>query len=345
MTRDELKKRLQAHFTDGLVTIVGSGLSCAEGIPGMKTLGDHLNAEVPRHLDVTLRAQWEPIAQLLTAGTDLESAMLTHAPTPEVESVIVSITSRFIAFHEAAALQEVFSGTRTLRLTRLFPHLLKPQTGIPIITTNYERLVEIAAEMAGLGVDTQFVGHSYARLDAKECRMSFCRDTQTIKRNVHLRYADRVVLSKPHGSLDWYQHNSEPMRCPYDLDFPRLLITPGRNKFRTGYDRPFDSHRERANRDIDRASRFLILGYGFNDDHLQTHLSPSIRDGTPTLVLTHSLSPNGAQLLADAPAMTVITCDPKTDPGALVHTKDGTSAFNDGNIWDLGDFITEVLEP
>jgi len=345
MTSDELKKRLQAHFTDGLVTIVGSGLSCAEGIPGMKTLGGHLNVEVPRHLDTSLQTQWEPIAELLTAGYDLESAMLAHAPTPEVESVIVTLTSRFIAQYESAVLQEVFSGTRTLRLTRLFKHLLKPPTGIPIITTNYERLVEIAAEMAGLGVDTQFVGHSYARLDAKECRMSFCRDTQTIKRNVHLRYADRVVLSKPHGSLDWYQHNSEPMRCPYDLDLPRLLITPGRNKFRTGYDRPFDSHRERANRDIDRASRFLILGYGFNDDHLETHLSPRIRDGTPTLVLTHSLSPNGANLLAESPAMTVIAYDPATDPGAIVHTKIGTTAFNGANIWDLSQFIAEVLEP
>lgn len=345
MTPDELKKRLQAHFTDGLLTIVGSGLSCAEGIPGMKTLGDHLNAEVPRHLDVTLHAQWEPIAQLLTAGKDLESAMLIHAPTPEVETVVVSLTSRFISQHEAAVIQDVFSGTRTLRLTRLFQHLLKPSTGIPIITTNYERLVEIAAEMAGLGVDTQFVGHSYALLDAKECRMSFCRDAQLIKRNAHLRYADRVVLSKPHGSLDWYQHNGEPMRCPYDIELPRLLITPGRNKFRTGYDRPFDNHRERANRDIDRASRFLILGYGFNDDHLETHLSPRIRDGTPTLVLTHSLSPNGSSLLSESPGMTVITCDPKADPGAIVHTRDGTIEFNGGNIWDLGLFISEVLEP
>jgi hypothetical protein len=345
MTQDELKKRLQGHFTDGLVTIVGSGLSCAEGIPGMKSLADHLNAEVPRHLDATRRAQWEPISQLLTAGKDLESAMLDHAPTPDVESVIVSLTSRFIAQHEATVFQEVFSGTRDMRLTRLFKHLLKPSTGIPIITTNYERLVEIAAEMAGLGVDTQFVGHSYARMNARECRMSFCRDTQTINRNVHLRYADRVVLSKPHGSLDWYQHNGEPMRCPYDLDLPRLLITPGRNKFRTGYDRPFDSHRERANRDIDRASRFLILGYGFNDDHLETHLAPRIRDGTPTLVLTHTLSLNGTSLLTESPSMTVITCDPKTAPGAIVHTKDGTTAFNGGNIWDLGQFISEVLEP
>ena len=34
----EIKKRLQEHFTDGLVTIVGSGLSVACGLPGMREL-------------------------------------------------------------------------------------------------------------------------------------------------------------------------------------------------------------------------------------------------------------------------------------------------------------------
>jgi hypothetical protein len=345
MNRDDLKKRLQNHFTDGLVTIVGSGLSCAEGIPGMGPLKDFLLAELPKHLDPSHHANWKPIATLLQSGVDLETAMLKHAPTLEVEASIVHLTSQLIAQHEATVLQQVFNGARTLRLTRLFPHLLKPATGIPIITTNYDRLVEVAAEIAGIGVDTLFAGSAYGRLNPKESRMSFCREASVSKGRAYLRYADRINLSKPHGSLDWYQHNSEPIRCQLPLSLPRLIITPGRNKFRTGYDRPFDSHREHANRDIDRAVRFLILGYGFNDDHLETHLSPRIRDGTPTLVITQYLSANGAKLLAESPALTVITSDPKSNAGAVVHTKDGTIPFDGTNIWDLGLFISEVLEP
>ncbi|MCL4207665.1 MAG: SIR2 family protein [Pirellulaceae bacterium] len=345
MTSDELKRRLQAHFTDGLVTIVGSGLSCAEGIPGMNALGNHLLEQIPSSLDLSYHSTWEPIATLLESGHDLESAMLKYPPTPEVEAAIVLLTSQFICSFETAVIEDVFSGKRTLRLTRLFPHLLKPTTGIPVVTTNYERLIEVAAEMAGLGVDTLFVGEHYGRLNPRECQMRFCRDTSYSKGKVYRRFADRITLSKPHGSVDWYQHNSEPIRCPYSLSLPRLIITPGRNKFRTGYDRPFDSHRERANRDIDKASRFLVLGYGFNDDHLETHLSPRIRDGAPTLVLTHSLSVNGAILLAQSPQMTVLTCNPTVDPGTIVHTKDGTVAFNGANIWDLDQFISEVLEP
>jgi hypothetical protein len=62
------------------------------------------------------------------------------------------------------------------------------------------------------------------------------------------------------------------------------------NKFRSGYESPFDKHRERANEEIDRASRFLILGYGFNDDHLETHLKPKLRAGRPTLLITLQVS-------------------------------------------------------
>jgi len=38
----ELTQFIQGHFTDGLVLVVGSGLSAAEGIPGMGVLAAHL---------------------------------------------------------------------------------------------------------------------------------------------------------------------------------------------------------------------------------------------------------------------------------------------------------------
>lgn len=346
MTHDEIKQRLQDHFTDGLVTIVGSGLACAEGIPGMGQLRDFLLAQVPARIDKSSVKDWEIIAEQLKAGMDLESALLKHAPTSDLEAIIVGTTAELILSNETNVLEEVFSGKRVLRLSRLFPHLLKPPTGIPFVTTNYDRLIEVAAEVAGLGVDTQFTGTSYGRLNAKDSRMSFCRNVKQTKGKVFLSYTERITLSKPHGSLDWFQHNGDPVRCPFPMRLPRLIITPGRNKFRTGYDRPFDSQRERANRDIDRAARLLILGYGFNDDHLETHLSPRIRDGTPTLILTHTLSAKGQALLKSSPSSIALIADTTTSKaGAVVVTRDKSVRYDGANIWDLGEFISEVLEP
>ena len=38
----EVKRQLQDHLQEGLLLIIGSGLSIAEGIPGMWPLAEHL---------------------------------------------------------------------------------------------------------------------------------------------------------------------------------------------------------------------------------------------------------------------------------------------------------------
>lgn len=346
MDLDEAKKSLQQHLSDGLVTVVGSGLSCAEGLPGMGDLADHLRASVGPGLDADDVAMWATIAPVI-GDKGLEAALLLKPPTPGLESAIASATAVFVSERERNIVAEVFAGTRTLRLTKLIAHLLKPSNGLPIITTNYDRLVEIAAEEAGIGVDTMFVGRFAGTLNERESKLSFCRSVTFKKPNFTYHYRQRAIVYKPHGSLDWYLREGGPVCYAGDLPgVARLIITPGQNKFRNGYESPFDHHRSRANEAIDRASRFLIVGYGFNDDHLETHLSPAIRGGKPTLMMTHALSAR-AEALAVSHA-NVIALDYARNAGV-----DGTRMiinkiqyfFPGAAFWDVHSFISEVLEP
>ncbi|OIR19780.1 hypothetical protein GALL_06640 [mine drainage metagenome] len=341
----DLKLLLQGHFTDGLVTIVGSGLSCAEGLPNMGALGKYLQEKIEVDLSKDDKERWVELSPLITAN-GLEAALLSKPPTPTLETAIVARTVELIAQREREIVAEVFSKTRTLRFTRLLKHLLKPTTGVPVVTTNYDRLIEIAAEEANLGVDTLFVGQFAGYLNEKESRLSFCRDVTLKGKNVRYHYQQRVNVFKPHGSLDWYYRDGKPVRYAGDLPSPRLIITPGLNKFRNGYESPFDRHRERANGAIDKASRFLVLGYGFNDDHLETHLTPRIKNGIPTLLLTHSLSDNALKLAHENANVIAIQ-------HSAIGGKEGSSVFVDKKesfvpnlaLWDLNVFISEVLEP
>ncbi len=320
METDSLKKRLQEHLTDGLVTVVGTGLSVAEGIPGMEDLRKHLEMEIPKNADGDLLEEWGLIEQLLSTGVDLESALREKPPSHELEALIVERTASLILEAERKVLEQVVTRKRILRFTRLLAHMLKPNTGIPVLTTNYDRLLEVATENAGLRVDTLFVGQHWGVLNLRESRYSLCRGIRKLKGrggSIHLTYAKHVKLLKPHGSLDWYLHGNEPICCLLPLSLPRLIITPGLNKYRTGYDRPFDVHREKANDEIDRATRYLIIGYGFNDSHLETHLAGELKNGKPALVLTRSLSDAGQQLLSQCDGVLVVSADkdPKK-PGA-----------------------------
>lgn len=70
----EIKKRLQNHLKDDLAIIIGSGLSCAEGLPGMNDLAKHLSEVIPPHLSESDKILWDSIApQLVTLG--LEQAL------------------------------------------------------------------------------------------------------------------------------------------------------------------------------------------------------------------------------------------------------------------------------
>jgi len=246
LTQDQLKSKMQAHLGDGLVLIVGSGLSCAEGMPGMAQLQAHLRAIMPSRASGTDLALWNSIESLLDS-VGLEGALLQIPPSTDLEVAIMGATTDLLMPKEAQIIAEVVSGARQLRFSRLIPHLLKPNSGIPVVTTNYDRLVEFAAEVAGMGVDTMFVGTHCGKVNENESRWSFCRKGELKGKTVRFFYKDRILLFKPHGSLDWYQRGNEPMRSSIELSLPRLIITPGLNKFRNGYENPFDRHRDRAN--------------------------------------------------------------------------------------------------
>lgn len=346
MDLDAIKRKLQEFFTDGLLTIVGCGLSSAEGMPGMYALAEHLREEIPKRVTGCLIDEWQTINALLEGGVDIESAMLRQPPSNELENIIQYLVGELMIKAEGVIAAEVISGGRKLRFSRLLKHIIKPNSGLPVVTTNYDRLIEIAAEMVGLGVDTMFVGQHIGTLNEKESKFSFCRDAKLKGPLVRLRYAQHLVLMKPHGSLDWYLHGDNPVRCQIPLSLPKMIITPGLNKYRNGYDRPFDVHREKANANIDRASRYLFIGYGFNDSHLETHLYAKLREGKPALIVTYELSENAQKILSECENVIAVSALPGSSiSGSVVSISGHHYIFEDVNLWDIGIFIEEILEP
>jgi hypothetical protein len=338
---DGLITFIQNHFTDGLVVVIGSGLSAAEGMSGMSALATHLSGSAASlsGADVDL---WSKIKAHLDANEGLEAAMLKHAPTDTLEEWVVRCTCSLLLPEEQRIMKEVVEGTRTLRLTTLLGKILKPPAGLPILTTNYDRLIEVACEIAGYHVDTTAVGHYAGEFDHVRSCMGSCRGLKPGTKYKELDHFPRAVVLKPHGSFDWYEFGGKPRRCTLDLDADRLVITPGLNKYKKGYNTPFDKHRDLANDHIKQAARFCIIGYGFNDDHLQTHLEQRIKGGAPTLILTHTA--NGkSRSLAEESANCVCVSKVSGGDGVAVLTKDSKFEHQGHNLWDIEVLATEVL--
>ncbi len=341
MVYEDVVKRIQGHFTDGLVVVVGSGLSAAEGVPGMGPLATHLDSRSGA-LNPNDEALWKQIKVVLAANEGLEAALLRHAPSDTLEEWIVKETCEFLIAAELKIICDVIAASQTLRLTTLLGKILKPKTGLPIVTTNYDRLVELACEMAGLHVDSTATGHYAGEFDHQRSCMGSCKGITTSAKVTSLDHFPRAIVLKPHGSFDWYKGNGKPRRCTLNLDTERLVITPGINKYKKGYGFPFDKHRELANEHINKAARLLIIGYGFNDDHLQTHLETRICSGTPTLMLTHTPS-HKAKQLATANASCMCLSKPSGWDGISVVSKGIAFEHQGHNLWDIEILAKELL--
>lgn len=341
MDYDALVTFVQEHFTDGLALVIGSGLSAAEGIPGMPALATHLSngAGVLTGTDATL---WNQIKAVLDTGEGLEAALLKQPPSDTLEAWIAQRTCELMMPKEREVMSAVLRGDRSLRLTTFLAKVLKPTNGLPILTPNYDRLIEVACEMAGFHVDTTAVGHYAGAFDHVRSCMGSCRGITTRAKTTVLDHFPRAIVLKPHGSFDWYQSGNDARRCSLDLDAERLMITPGINKYRAGYNAPFDKHRDLANDYIKQAGRLLVVGYGFNDDHLQTHLVKRIQDGTPTLILNQSASLKVEKLAEESPRCVCLS-KPTARTGVAMVTKGHRFEHQGHDLWDLGVLAKELL--
>jgi hypothetical protein len=302
--KDRLFRDIQSFFSSDTVILVGSGLSCAEGLPGMWKLAVELIKKVPEEIKEESIVQWENIKSdllnddgLVKDNANLEATLLKYPPDEKLEVIIRKITMEFIKEEEQRVLGKVISGEHKLRFSSLIKKFRIPETGLPVICTNYDRLVEIACELEDIPVDNLFYGKYISHLDERKSQMSFCRGIEKKGKTFRRIFDKKISMYKPHGCLNWYLYNGVPINSTLDLNLERLIITPGANKYRNGYEKPFDIHRSKANAAIDMASKFMIIGYGFNDDHLETHLRQRIITGIPTLILTHGLSYNCKQII------------------------------------------------
>ena len=347
-TKEEVEKlfvQLQSLFTDGLITIVGSGLSCAEGLPSMGQLANELAVKVPTKISPASLPLWKKIEANLSTGVGLELALQQDQPNEEVEQAVVKITADFVQLKEYEVIGECVSSGRILKFTHLLPHLSPTNPKIAkIITTNYDRLIEFAAERIGWGVDTMMLGRYWGIHSPEASDKSFVVNISQITKVPRLIYRNRIKLFKPHGSLDWYESTDGVISSVFPVNAQKVIITPGLSKYKKGYETPFDAHREQGNAAIDCATGILCLGYGFNDEHLQTHLMTKLKKGTKGLLLTRSLSDNARAVISVAPNFLALSAYTEGNvSGTLITQSKGESVISNVNYWDIEQFVKGVL--
>ena len=338
-----VKRRLQDHLQEGLLIVVGSGLSAAEGIPGMWPLAEHLNREIPPRLAAAPDPAWGVVAAALDAGDNLEVAMGKANLLSATVEMIVAETAQLISAKERNVFAKVLAGERELPFTPFVKHLFKAGKKFHLITTNYDRLIEFAAEAAEIGVDSRFFGYLHGRSDPKRSADAH-RVSYFSGRTPAFRSLPCLCVHKPHGSLDWFKVGEKIVRCPIETGAVPMIITPGAAKYRESFRVAFDAQRTAGNQAASTANRLLFIGYGFNDDHLEQYLCPNLRLTKPTVIVTEKLTCNALKVINNSKGTDVIAlcATPKSD-WTLIVNQDGEKLTVAEQLWNLEGFNKGVL--
>ena len=266
--------------------VVGSGLSCAAGLPSMAALQQHLSwAITPNGEDAEIWARI--LADMNELG--LENALTRVGALPaSLSSEIVCQTWDLISRADWEVFARLLAGEAELPLASLLSFLLATtKMKVEVVTTNYDRLVEYAAERAGFLSCTGFVpGYYRSRATANP-----------MKTYIDGRVYPSVNVWKVHGSLDWFgDQDQTPVSGPiHHSNLPDtltpLMVTPGIEKHMRTHVEPFRSIMAEADRAMMEASAFMCIGFGFRDSHIEPKIIERLKKNeVPIIVLAMALT-------------------------------------------------------
>lgn len=323
------------------VIVLGSGASVPHGVPGMGPLGDHLRMmPLPDGLPEKDTADWAAFcAKLPAAGLE---AALTEVPLSEVVTEhVVRTTWAFLNTSDLQIFNAVVANHKLLPLTRLYQYLFKSTAAeVQVVTPNYDRVAEYAAEVGGFCAYTGFTFGMLAHRaqHAAPKVMSAGKQTRTVN------------VWKVHGSFSWFRDDDgvvvslPPMLAPPPGLVP-VIVTPGIDKYRRTHDEPFRTTMQNADIAIRAAPAFLCVGYGFNDEHLQPLLVERCRaDNVPLVLITRTISPKAHEFFKSGKCQQYMAIE-DSPAGAKVFSNevpDGQELAGKP-IWQLGEFLSLVM--
>ncbi|HEX8669954.1 MAG TPA: SIR2 family protein [Allosphingosinicella sp.] len=339
---DKVLEFAQATLAITPVVILGSGASAAHGVPGMWPLAQHLQTLAPgTGWTVEELTEWNSFQSKLAADIDLESALGQVRFTERQTARVAGATRAFLLPSDEAVFAQLLGDRRALPLTRLYRYLFKStHRTLDVITPNYDRLAEYAADAGEFCHFTGFSsGYLQTRAKAPSGRSAASADT-----------VRTVRVWKVHGSLDWFQDDHHQIVGARSVSetpagYVPLMITPGIDKYRLAHAEPFRTIFSCSDAALETARSYLCVGYGFNDEHLQTKLIERCdAESVPIIVITKTLSDPAKNFLGGGRCRKYLALEEaQTGTRAYTNEEPGGIDLPGQPIWQLGAFLDLAL--
>ena len=254
-------KMVQNFLKNPPLIVWGSGATVSFGIPSMGALNERLKKEIS-DFDID------------NDNLEIELGKEKYQDKiPEIKKVIwneINEADKLVLERLTTNNSRDFNGIKLLiqKFIEVHPQVLN------IVTTNYDRVLEYTMSYYDILFTDGFSGKVLS---------SFNENLFQTKNTVN--------LIKVHGSLNWFNINGEIryINSCFDKYTPQI-IAPGKSKYQEAYNSPYRELIQKADNAIKEASSFLVVGFGFNDEHLTPRIKTQIKKGVPLVLITRKIT-------------------------------------------------------
>ena len=357
LTKEAAFESLRNFFREKPLVFFGSGMSCAlDDRFSMHQLAKVLVDNVPPLLaSIREKEEWKAVSDGLYKGKDLESAMNSVLDQNLVEK-ITEVAGGFISKASHDCCLKIVNGKSEWPAGELLKVLVDtlPEADriLNVVTPNYDLVMEYACEHIGVPYTNGFSGGVMRTIDWHASEQSMLISTRTVFSN-RVKYLTgvrkHIRLYKVHGSVNYFTFGTKVIENnEWMLDPPgfvqRVMITPGVSKHEK-----LHLYRQellkRADEAIEQESRFLFLGYGFNDVHLEKYIRGKlIEQASHGLIITRDSSPR-IQAVLDAAPNVWLVCKGAgpTKQTIISNSISGSLCLEDSELWDVKEFKKEII--
>lgn len=315
MNIDEIFSTIQAYLQEPPLVIWGSGATIGFGLPSMAKLKD----EIGNSVSLFDKACTDLEAEL---GNDIYEPVL-----PKIRTVIRDVVNEADLNAKKLLLNSADNYEGILRLTRFCyePH---PKV-MNVVSTNYDRILEYVWGYYGFHFTDGFDQQELSEFDEN-----------------NFKDKEIINLMKVHGSLNWFDIDHEVRKLSTDFGFDPVMIPPGKNKYRTTHHSPYRELMQKSDDAIKKAPSYLVVGFGFNDEHITPLVSKRTKSGTPIVVVTMKVTTTTEQQLEKAKKVIYIEADTDINKSRFRIIENGnmvSDTVEDGRFWSLNKFM-DILQ-
>ncbi len=335
-TYEDLARYTQRFLAERPTIVLGTGATIPHGLPSMTMLAEMLLSTIKSN-----PSGWSEFSKRLVETKDLEQA-LHDVPLPEeTVELLVEATWKIVSKKDVCVFEKLLREPVSFPLAKLFKYLLRTaDSHLQVVTTNYDRLAEYAANYVRAYVSTGMTPGWLQR---------FAPESVNAVRRTAPGFDGQVSILKVHGSLDWFRANmGDIVAVPLSRDIPQemkpLVVTPGVSKYREVHKDPFRTVMSAADAVLRHASCYLCVGYGFNDEHVQPILVNRVmKDDVPIVIVTKKLTPQTRTAFLITPPKKFIFLE-EADGGTTIYCPEQPRGviLQSVSVWQLNKFMNLI---